>query len=92
MSRLSAKSNDEKQKSSLLPENFDQGKAEVCTQQHSALLGHCTSVLKGGQGLETACPKPYGPSTWQEMSQGKALHFNRGTAENGKVVGGLGPE
>ena len=58
----------------------------------TALLGHCTSVLKGGQGLGTACPKPYGPPTWQEMSQGKALHFNRSNAENGKAVGGLGPE
>ncbi len=26
------------------------------------------------------------------MSQGKAPHFKRGTAENGKAVGGLGPE
>ncbi len=52
-------------------------------------LYKCT---QGGQGLETACPKPYGLPSWQGMSQGKALHFNRSTAENGKAVGGLGPE
>ncbi len=62
---------------------------------YTTALGTVRSLYKCTQGRarpRKSWPKPYGPSTWQEMSQGKALHFHRSTAKNGKVVGGLGPE
>jgi hypothetical protein len=53
-------------------------------------LYKCT---EGGSRPRNCLPqKPYGLPTWQGMSPGKALHFKRSTAENGKAVGGLGPE